>query len=75
MKKIKKDLAKKKHPVSHKNVENKKGAKVQDLAPKAKNLPQNIKKESAGMKKGRKIGEKMKMEINPKLQKVSSKKK
>lgn len=75
MRKIKKDLAKKKHPVAHKNVENKKAAKVADLAPKAKNLPENIKKESVGMKKTRKLGEKMKMEINPNLQKVKPKKK
>lgn len=75
MRKVKKDLAKKKHPVSHKNVENKKGGKVQDLAPKAKNLPENIKKESTGMKKSRKVGEVQKMEINPTLQKVKPKKK
>jgi hypothetical protein len=75
MRKIKKDLAKKKHPVSHKNVENKKQAQVEDLAPKAKNLPKNVKKESMGMKKSRKIGEVQKMDINPKLQKVKPKKK
>ena len=75
MRKIKKDLVKKKHPVAHKNVENRKIGKVDDLAPKAKNLPENIKKESAGMKKSRKLGETSKMEINPKLQKVKSKKK
>lgn len=75
MRKIKKDLVKKKHPVAHKNVENKKIGKVEDLAPKAKNLPKNIKKESQGMKKPRKLGEKTKMEINPRLQKVSLKKK
>jgi hypothetical protein len=75
MRKIKKDLAKKKHPVSHKNVENNKQARVQDLAPKAKNLPKNVKKESLGMKKTRKLGEVQKMEISPKLQKVTPKKK
>jgi hypothetical protein len=75
MRKIKKDLAKKKHPVAHKSVENRKTGKVEDLAPKAKNLPENIKKESAGMKKSRKLGETSKMEINPRLQKVKPKKK
>lgn len=74
MRKIKKDLAKKKHPVASKNIENRKIGKVEDLAPKAKNLPKNIKKESEGMKKSRKLGEVKKMEINPKLQKVKPKK-
>lgn len=74
MKKIKKDLVSKKKPIATKEVENKKAAKVQDLAPKAKNLPENLKKESAGMKKTRKLGEKSKMEINPNLQKLKPKK-
>ena len=75
MRKVKKDLVSKKQPISQKKVENSKQAKVEDLAPKAKNLPKNIKKESAGMKKSRKVGEVQKMEINPNLQKVKPKKK
>jgi hypothetical protein len=75
MRKVKKDLAKKKHPVAHKNVENNKQAKVEDLAPKAKNLAKNIKDNSQGMKKSRKAGDVQKMDINPKLQKVKPKKK
>lgn len=76
MKKIKNDLAKKKQPIASNNVENKKQAKVADLSPKAKNLPKNLKdKSSYGMKKGKKVGEVQKMEINPNLKKVSKKKK
>ena len=67
MKKIKKDLVSKKKPVEVRKVENEKGAKIQDLAPKAKNLAQNIKDNSSGMKKGRKPGDKHNVEINPRL--------
>lgn len=75
MKKIKKDLVSKKKPIEVKKVENKKGGKVQDLAPKAKNLAQNLKNESEGMKRNpKKPGDKTKMEINPRLQKVKPKK-
>ena len=73
MKKVKKDLVSKKKPIPTREVENKKGAKINDLAPKAKNLPKNIKEKSAGMKKGRKLGETSKMEINPNLKKAKKK--
>ncbi len=73
MKKVKKDLVSNKQPIETKKVENKKGAKVQDLAPKAKNLPKNIKEKSEGMRKGKKPGDVSKMEINPNLKKSKKK--
>lgn len=69
MRKIKKDLVSKKKPIATKKVENKKVGKIEDLAPKAKNLPSNIKKVSKLKAKGRKLGETSKMEINPNLKK------
>jgi hypothetical protein len=69
MKKIKKDLVSKKKPIPTKKVENKKAGKVEDLAPKAKNLPSNMKKISKVKAKAKKIGETSRMEINPNLKK------
>ena len=70
MKKIKNDLVSKKKPIQTKKVENKKAGKVEDLAPKAKNLPSNMKKVSKIKNKApKKPGEISKMEINPNLKK------
>lgn len=71
MKKVKKDHINKNikpHDVS----DNQRG-KVDDLAPKAKNLPSNMKSLSQGLKTNkRKLGEKTYLPINPRLK--SSKK-
>jgi hypothetical protein len=70
MKKVKKDLVSKAAKIKKTKVEDKKAPKVNDLAPKAKNLTQNLKDESEGMKKNkRKPGEKAKRQISPYLNK------
>lgn len=69
MKKIKKDLVSKKKPIETRKVENKKAGKVQDLAPKAKNLASNLKNLSKSNPRKRKPGEITRMEINPNLKK------
>lgn len=69
MKKIKNDLVSKKKPIETRKVENKKAGKVQDLAPKAKNLAENIKKISKSKARKQKPGESTRMEINPNLKK------
>jgi hypothetical protein len=73
MTKAKKDLVSKKKPIEVKKTENKKGGKVQDLAPKAKNLPSNIKEKSEGMKKGKKMGDTSYAPISPSLKKSKKK--
>lgn len=73
MKKVKKDLVSSKKPIATKKVENKKAPKAEELAPKAKNLPKNIKEKSESAKKAKKLGETSKLEINPNLKKAKKK--
>lgn len=68
MRKIKNDLVKKAEKIKKKTVVDTKEPKVDDLAPKSKNLTNNIKDGAKGsVKQIRKPGEKTYAPINPRL--------
>lgn len=54
--KIKDDLVSKKKGLASKNSEDSKSGKVDDLHPKTKNMPENLKSISGSVKVGKKIG-------------------
>lgn len=67
MAKIKKDLVSNKKSLPTKSESPKLKGKVDDLAPKAKNLPQNIKEQSGKVEQKRKIGEITHVELDDRL--------